>query len=329
MDVLFSPRQEGRSERVLDGIEKVARSTPFVKEAQELMEKRAEQNAGVIVNELRKRIGELALKKLAAEDATHKAYGVIRDSAKNHILLEGGQLQDLMKYACCAFPKMSKVWLQVFTQVKDDLTKLGHPVDKKILAQKVEMPGGTWEVINGAHGFQVELDTFRKKISETDSVRGAIQMLNDCPDPVEVGTHSFLDNMDTEQYLMSEIENLSKKASAMADEDLFLKVAEIRKLAAAAKPAAKPSSPLGKAWGATKAVGGIGGGLPLLAMLLAGPTILKAVGRGFGRAFSREGRGGYSPEAAVQGPPAPRGSPHHSKCRGSHVSFRKIRLSLQ
>jgi hypothetical protein len=308
LDVLFSPPQEGRAKSVLEGIQKVASSTPFAKEAEALMEKHAEEHAGGIINELRKRIGQLVFEKQAAEDATHKAYDVIRDVAKNHILLEGGQLQDLMKYACCAFPKMAKVWLGVFEAVKADLTKLGHPVDKKILAQKIEIPGGEWKVINGRHAFQVDLDTFRRKISETDRLSHHINMLDDAPDPVEVGTNSFTDNMDTEQYLMSEVENLAKKASAMEDEDLFHKVVEIRKLAAAAAkaPAQKPGI-VGKALSVGKKGAMIGGGVPLLAALLFGPSILKSVGRGFGRAFGREGRGGWSPEAQVQGPPAPMG----------------------
>jgi hypothetical protein len=294
-----------RPKAVLAEIEKVASCAPFVKEAEELMEKRAEQNAGEILNELRKRVGELFLRKQASEDAVHKSYSKIRDAAKNHILLDGGDLQDLMKYACTAFPNMDKVWLGVFEAVKNDLVKLGHPVDKKILAQKVEIPHGEWKVINGRHAFQVDLDTFRRKISETDAVRGAIQMLNDAPDPVEVGMNSFTDNMDTEQYLMSEVENLAKKASSMEDKELFGEVIHLRKVAAAKVKTKAPANKglLGKLKGGLM----VGGGVPLLAGLLLGPSILKAVGRGFGRAFTREGRPGWSPEAQMQGPPAPAG----------------------
>jgi len=304
---MFEPMNDrmefGKS--VMAGLEKVARSQPFARETQALMEKRAEQNAGEIINELRKRVDNLFFEKQAAEDATHKAYDVIRDAAKNHVLLDGGHIQDLMKYACCAFPKMANVWLKVFEAVKADLTKLGHPVDKKMLAEKVEIPNGEWKVINGHHAFQIDLDTFRKKISETDLLSHHINILDDAPDPVEVGMNSFTDNMDTEQYLMSEVENLAKKASTMADKDLFLKVVEIRKIAAA--PAAQKGL-VGKMWGGAKSMGGAGGAATLLAGLLLGPTILKSLGRGAGRAFSREGRGGWSPEAQMQGPSAPAGS---------------------
>lgn len=297
---IFDPMEDRKAlqGRVSEGLDKVA-STAFVKETEELMEKRAEQSAGEILNELRKRVSELFFQKQASEDAVHRAYDKIRDEAKNHILLDGGELQDLMKFACIAFPGMDKMWLGVFEAVKSDLMKLGHPVDKKILAQKVEIPHGEWKVINGRHGFQVDLDTFRRKISDTDAVRGAIQMLNDAPDPVEVGTDSFTDNMDVQEYLMSEVENLAKKASTLEDEDLFHKVFEIRKLAAKA-----PSKGI-----VSKLKRGVmvGGGVPLLASLLFGPSILKAVGRGFGRAVTREGRSGWSPEAQVQGPPAPAG----------------------
>lgn len=305
MDVLFTPRDEGKASRVLEEIQKVASARPFVKEAQELMEKRAEQNASEIVNELQKRVDNLFFEKQAAEDATHKAYAVIRDAAKNHVLLDGGRIQDLMKYACCAFPKMANVWLKVFTAVKNDLTKLGHPVDKKMLAEKVEIPHGEWKVINGRHAFQIDLDTFRKKISETDLVSNHLNILDDAPDPVEVGMNSFTDNMDTEQYLMSEVENLAKKASVMETEELFHKVVEIRKIAAEAAPAKQGI--MSKIKGAGKLGLGGAGGAALLTALLFGPSILKAVGRGAGRAFGREGRSGWSPEAQMQGPPAPAG----------------------
>lgn len=102
----------------------------------------------------------------------------------------------------------------------------------------------------------------------------------------------------------------------MEDEDLFHKVIEIRKLAAKAPavktpavkaPAAAKQGVLGKMLGKGKGAAMLGGGLPLLAMLLAGPSILKAVGHGVGRAAGREGRGPWSPEAQIQGPPAPMG----------------------
>jgi len=306
VNMIGVPVSEAKRQHVQEGIAKIASARIFVKEAEELMEKRAEQNAGTILNELEKRAAELFHQKQAVEDATNRAYGVILDRVKNHILLDGGHIQDLMKYACSAFPKMKKVWLGVFEAVKNDLMKLGHPVDKKILAEKVEIPDGQWQVINGRHAFQVDLDTFRRKISETDAVRGAIQMLNDAPDPVEVGMNSFTDNMDTEQYLMSEVENLSKKASSLEDRDLFHKVIEIRKLAAAASPV-KGKGLLGKAWQKGKTTAMMAGGAPLLAALLFGPSLLKSLGRGFGRAASREGRAGWSPEAQIQGPAAPAG----------------------
>ena len=301
VNMIGVPVSETKRQRVEEGLAKVASSSMVAEPMSELMEKRAEQNAGEIINELRKRVNNILFEKQAAEDAVHKSYGVIRDKAKNHVLLDGGHLQDLMKYACAAFPGTDGLWLKVFEAVKSDLTKLGHPVDKKILAQKVEIPHGEWKVINGRHAFQVDLDTLRRKISETDRLSKHIAVLDDAPDPVEVETNSFTDNMDTEQYLMSEVENLAKKASSMEDGELFFKVAEIRKLAAGA--AAKPKGPLSK----MKTAVGAGGGTALLAALLLGPTVLKSLGRGFGRAFGREGRAPYSPEAQIQGPPAPPG----------------------
>lgn len=261
-----------------------------------LMEKRASQAVDTVMDEVKRRVGELALKKVANDMAVDRSYATLRERVREYVMLDHGHIQDMVKFACATFPDSKQLWVDVFTGIKEDLMKLGQPVDTALINQNIEMPGGTLEIINGAHSFQIDLDQFRRKVSDGDSVAGAIRLINDAPNAPAVDFKTLRDSQDVALYLASEVENLAKKASVVSDEVLFKAAALFRKIAAdqAITKRAKFLSRFISNHPYLTIMGALGG--PLVAN-----AALKGVGRAAGRAYTMEGRKPWSPEEEVEG----------------------------
>jgi hypothetical protein len=218
-------KREATTEKVASFLATVSESVP--------MEKRAEVALSELKGEASKRLSAAMLKTAEALRDLDKCYDGILDKAREYVLLEKNHLGDMFKFACIARPQSAGLWKGLFENVRDDLLKVAHPVDKKLIDEKLEMPGAPVEVINGRHALLIDLDTFRQKVSDTDSAFGGrVALLNDAPNPTPTGVTSFQDNQDVESYLMSEIENLAKKASTMPDKEFFQGVVKVAKAAA-------------------------------------------------------------------------------------------------
>lgn len=289
-------KREATTEKVASFLATVSEPVP--------MEKRAEAAFSELRSEVSKRISAAAVKTAEALRDLDECYGGILDKAREYVLLEKNHLGDMFKFACIARPKSAELWKGLFENVKEDLLKVAHPVDKKLIDEKLEMPGAPVEVINGRHALLIDLDTFRQKISETDSsFQGRVALLNDAPPPTPTGVTSFQDNTDVESYLMSEIENLAKKASTMPDKEFFQGIAKVAKAAAklpktnivgraAGRVASEvwkhPYLALGTTLGGGAALVGVGKGL-------------HAAGKAGGEAGRYEARPGYSYENQLAG----------------------------
>ena len=220
-------KREATTEKVASFLATVSESIP--------MEKRAEAAFSELKGEASKRLSAAMLKTAEALRDLDKCYDGILDKAREYVLLEKNRLGDMFKFACIARPQSVGLWKNLFEDVKDDLLKVAHPVDKKLIDEKLEMPGAPVEVINGRHALLIDLDTFRQKVSDTDSAFGGrLALLNDAPPPTPTGVTSFQDNQDVESYLMSEIENLAKKASVMSDKEFFQGIVKVARAAAKA-----------------------------------------------------------------------------------------------
>jgi len=93
----------------------------------------------------------------------------IGEMARDHIFDNKGNLSDLLKFACVHDPDYSNVFKVAFEHIRDSLVeKLGAPVDAALLADNLEIPDSTLEVINGEHSLAIILDTFKNKISDED-----------------------------------------------------------------------------------------------------------------------------------------------------------------
>ena len=139
--------------------------------------------------------------------------------AKDHILLENGKLSDLLKFACIEHPESGASFKLLFEGIKEDLMKLGAPVDKSLICDDLEIPGGTLEIINGGHILSILLDTFRRKISEEDKMSQRLRLMDTFGDAVVDQIKIIKTPDDVSRDLYESLDDLDKKAEyASVDE---------------------------------------------------------------------------------------------------------------
>lgn len=91
-------------------------------------------------------------------------------------VMGGDTLQDMTNYAVgCGYAPHQAVAL--FTHVKQALSKLGHPVDEKLINMGVDMPDGNVRVVNGRTVLRVLLDTLKNKISAEDECSQRLHLM--------------------------------------------------------------------------------------------------------------------------------------------------------
>lgn len=170
--------------------------------------------------------------------------------AKEHILLDGGMLSDLLKFACIKDPEGAGAYKVLFEGIKEDLMKLGAPVDRALICDDLEIPGGTLEVINGGHSLSILLDTFKRKISEEDKLAHRVRLMDTFGDAVVDQIKTIKTPDDVSRDLYQSLDSLDKQAEySSADE-----FAEFLEKDALKIPAGKILAVLA-ALGAAKAVG--------------------------------------------------------------------------
>lgn len=249
-----------------------------------LLEKRGSLAAESLFAECHKRVVRLELDKLAAEMEKASTYSTIKDMALTFVAQEQGKLSSMYKFACVAHPDDKTLWQQLFTDIRQDLMKLGHPVDRALIDEKFGDFETPTEVINGRHAMLILLDTFKNKVGEIDKTHAGLAMYNDAPDPVPVEIRSIQNNADVRAHLSGDIESLAKKAADLSEEE-FIKAATAV---------------------ASKAFGGAASWAyrhPLTALLGAyiGYKGLRDVGRGAGRAIQQTRQPSYLEQPAHGG----------------------------
>lgn len=283
MGVLF-PSKKPRAEALAASIEKLA-AGPRETAISPLMEKRACMAFETLLAEGRKRVASLQLDKLAAEMEKDAAFVSIKSMAKDFVVLQQGKLSDMYKFACLARPDSVETWKGLFSDVRQDLMKLGQPVDRALVDEKFGDFDTPTEVINGNHAMLILLDTFRNKIGEIDQAGGKLVLYNDAPDPVPVGVESIVTNDDVRRLLGEEAEKLASRAHMLSDDELL-------------KEAAKMpfSNAVGRA--ATWATANPWYSIPLGYLAYKG---LKDTGRGVGRAIQRTRQPAYLEQPGNEG----------------------------
>lgn len=160
---------------------------------------------------------ELTARRVEAQEAIEETLAKVAQSAKDHILLEGGKLSDFFKYACLRDPEFAEGYKVVFEAIRENLMKLGAPIDRNLIADQLEMPGSTLDVINGAHTLAIDLDTLKNKISQDDLMAKRLRLLDTFGDAVVDKIRDLRTVEDMDQSILSDIWDLSKKAEAGPD----------------------------------------------------------------------------------------------------------------
>lgn len=155
---------------------------------------------------------ETDLRQMVVQSEIETCMNKIARMGKDHIILNNGQLSDLLKYACNYDPESAHMFKVVFDNIKEDLMKLGAPVDKSLINDKLEIPNGELEIINGAHTLAIELDTLKNKISDEDRLAKRIRLLDTFGDAVVDRIRVLRTPEDMNKSILEDSGQLSKKA---------------------------------------------------------------------------------------------------------------------
>jgi hypothetical protein len=106
----------------------------------------------------------------------------------------------------------------VFENIKEDMMKLGAPVDKALINDKLEIPDGTLEIINGAHTLSMDLDTLKNKISDEDRLSRKLRLMDTFGDAVVDKIRILKTPEDMDKSILEDTNQLNKKAEEGLDE---------------------------------------------------------------------------------------------------------------
>lgn len=243
------------------------------------------RNVNLLLSKIASRVkaykSELGSQLMAAREDVEEVMHKIGALAKEHIILNNGQLSDFLKYACGYDPDNAGLYQQVFTTLKEDLMKLGAPVDRALICDDLKMPDSTLEVSNGGHILAIHLDTLKNKISAEDRIANRIKLLGTFGAAIVDQIHALKTQKDYSDYMEQTLDNLEKKASAGLDE--FLDFLAKESAVAPVGGAFSQRHPFTAKYGPGLAGFGVGAGLGL-----AGGVAAKAMGRGVGKELTKE-----------------------------------------
>lgn len=205
---LFRP-SEGM-EKFASEIEDAREEAPWNKEA-------CEREVGGFLEDLLQKTAqykkEARARAFQARTEAEASFQKIAGMAREHLQQNRGNLSDLLKFACSYDPENRETWLALFSSLKDDLMKLGSPVDARLLSDNLEIPDGTLEIANGEHTLAIELNTLKNKISDEDRHRGKEAVLGTFGNAVIDQMEILKTPEDVSRNMAESLEYLSKKAS--------------------------------------------------------------------------------------------------------------------
>ena len=141
----------------------------------------------------------------------------VANLAKEHIILNEGKLSDLFKFACGRDPEWAPIWKEVFEGIRQDMMKLGAPVDKSLINDNLEMPDSTLDIVNGGHVLAIYLDTIKNKISDEDRASKRLRLMDTFGNAVVDRMESLKTPEDFCRELLDTLDNFRKQAEAGLD----------------------------------------------------------------------------------------------------------------
>lgn len=160
---------------------------------------------------------EFMVKRAEAQETIERTLSKLAQVAKDHVVLNHGKVSDLLKFACVHDPSFSAGWKVIFQGIREDLMKLGAPIEKEMIADQLEIPGSEVLVINGQNPLLIDLDTLKNKISEDDRMSLFIRLLDTFGDAVVNKIRELRTVQDVDQEIMEDIWRLDKAAEAGAE----------------------------------------------------------------------------------------------------------------
>lgn len=157
--------------------------------------------------------GNLDAKIAGCQEDIRRQLGDMTDHVVTH-LGNHDTLLDLKKFACSAYPDDGKLWDVLFDELRDrTLSKLAQfsPLaislrkEAEVASDKIDV-----EVINGQHGYLVELDTLKNKISEEDRYAKRRQLLGTLGPAVVKSIKSIRSSKDVDAHISEDIEEHRK-----------------------------------------------------------------------------------------------------------------------
>lgn len=171
--------------------------------------KRVVDDLTKVAQRIRAYRSETEASEAGAHAAIREKLAELTEHALNH-LASHNNISDLKKFACSAFPEDGQIWDAVFSDIRgklmDKLASTSPMVralkrDKNVPSDEIPV-----EVINGRHGYMVELNTLKNKISEADQYAKRRRLLDTLGPAVIKTITEIKDSKDVDDYISKEIE---------------------------------------------------------------------------------------------------------------------------
>jgi hypothetical protein len=145
--------------------------------------------------------------------------GDLFHATKNYLLVDRIPLSDLRKFACELYPERTGLWNVLFTEIKNSLTKLGHPYtgilasDKELSTDYKGRTGGKVggpqvTVVNGDHGLAIQLAPIMLSVPAAERARDRIREIDNFFSSVRTVEESLDNNEQVEKQLLKTAEEL-------------------------------------------------------------------------------------------------------------------------
>ena len=164
----------------------------------------------------------------------HDKMAEFKQDIKDHLILDGGDFNEIRKYAKQVDSGWDHGWDVVFDTVKKDLIKLGQPVSGKLISNNFSeshkrsgsnVPEPAVTVVNGQTTLAKKVKQLHETITLADRLQDKLRAMDNFKDTVDVEVKRLKTDADY-QSVIDDIENKTTAAKALytkltAPEDVY------------------------------------------------------------------------------------------------------------